>query len=344
MRVSVLAFSLAVATAAAAAEPTNGKGSSEADWVRQPTMTELVAVWPKAAMALNIGGSAILRCEVTTQGALEGCVVESETPAGMGFGAAALVLAPTFAMKPAMQDGKPVRSTVGIPIKWAAPGGGDLGSRLVSRGMTMLQDPVWASAPSFADMRAAWPAQATGDFGHVSVRCGFTREGALRACRVLDETPVGKGFGNAALKLVAPKFRVQVNPADADRLMRDQIDVPIQFLNPASNTPRQVLHPKWITTVDPSQVQAVYPAKAADAGIKSGRGVADCAIAADGHLVDCKPAYATPEGMGFAEAAVQVAQVMQMNPWTEGGSPVDGVRLRLPVSFNLAPEPAAAKH
>ncbi|MDB5480736.1 MAG: hypothetical protein JWO83_1789 [Caulobacteraceae bacterium] len=45
---------------------------------------------------------------------------------------------------------------------------------------------------------------------------------------------------------------------------------------------------------------------------------------------------ASPDGVGFSEVAVQIAQLMKMNPWTQEGGPVDGVTVLLPIRFNLA--------
>jgi hypothetical protein len=33
---------------------------------------------------------------------------------------------------------------------------------------------------------------------------------------------------------------------------------------------------------------------------------------------------------------------MQMNPWTAQGTPVDGARIRVPITLKLPDEPAAA--
>ena len=41
-----------------------------------------------------------------------------------------------------------------------------------------------------------------------------------------------------------------------------------------------------------------------------------------------------------AAQAVAIAGVMQMNPWTDDGRPVDGARIRLPINFTQAEEPA----
>jgi len=80
----------------------------------------------------------------------------------------------------------------------------------------------------------------------------------------------------------------------------------------------------------------LFPSDAAAKGIGEGVGVASCAVAADGTLKDCTPGAGKPDGLGFSEAAVSVAKVLQMSPWTQEGGPVDGSRLQLPIRFKLA--------
>ena len=62
-------------------------------------------------------------------------------------------------------------------------------------------------------------------------------------------------------------------------------------------------------------------------------GQARCTVAPDGSLTGYAPASASPERMGFPEAAVAVAQVMRMNPWTDDGGPVGGAMITLPIRF-----------
>ena len=334
--VSVLMFA---AASAAAGEQSDQDFDTPPDWVTLPDPYGLWALMPLGAAEKGHSGTAVIECKVMPQGTLEGCELVSETPAGEGFGRAALLAAPSFAMRPAMKDGKPVLSKVRIPVhfKIPAPMRGDVGETL-----NVVSNPIWAAAPSFADIAAAWPKRAKADAAHVSIRCAVARDGALKDCKVVSETPARQGFAAAAVAL-APKFRLQIEAESVGRPKRVMVNVPVHFNNPASNAPHAVVEPKWIIAVDPAKVQAIYPPKAADAGVKSGKGFADCMVAAGGRLVDCKPSGAAPDGLGFAEAAVQVASVMQMNPWTDGGGPVDGVRIRLPVAFNLAPAPSPAK-
>lgn len=334
MRAWVLAFTL-LASDAVAVEPTELDVAP--DWIKKPTYEDLQAVWPAAALRRGISGSATITCQITPQGLLEECAVVSEAPAGQGFGSSALLLAPSFVIKPGMKDGKPVSTTLRIPINFKSTG-----PTSVSK-IPMIGEPIWEKAPSFADMAAAWPQKAKAEFGHVSMRCRFTSEGLLRRCDVLTETPLGQGFGRAARDVVAPKFQLRVAPDAKDEVSQAYVNLPIRFTNPATPGPRTVVEPKWITGLDPAKIAKIYPEAAAKAGVTSGRGVANCLVAPDGKLTDCKPAPATPPDLGFSESAVQVASIMVMNPWTGGGGPVDGVRLKLPIRFNLTPTDAAPK-
>lgn len=307
-------------------------------WLRKPTPEEMMAVWPAEAARKGVSGKAVISCSVNVTGALQGCTVVSEDPVGSGFGQAALLLAGSFKMKPRMVDGKPeAGATVKIPINFVSMGpfGG-------GKTTPALSQPVWIKAPGFADMAAAWP-KGAGDLqeGAATLRCSVSSTGGLRNCQRYNELPRGKGFGAAAMGMV-DRFELKVSEADLKQVKGGLINVPFRFLNPASpdSAARRVAKPRWIVQVRQDQVLALYPNIAADAGVRSGQGVADCLVAADGKLTDCKVAREKPEALGFGAAAVSVAGVMQMNPWTDEGRPVDGARIRLPISFTQAEESA----
>jgi protein TonB len=71
-------------------------------WIRRPN--DLSRYYPQRALRFGVEGDAVLDCLVTTQGALR-CMVASETPAGWGFGAAALRISHDHEMAPAVQGG-----------------------------------------------------------------------------------------------------------------------------------------------------------------------------------------------------------------------------------------------
>jgi periplasmic protein TonB len=92
-----------------------GAGSTRARVVRSPPVPEIRANHPRAARSRY--GNAALSCVVRLDQRLEDCRVISETPAGLGFGEAALRLVDQFRVQPPTEDGRPVegqRLVVGI--------------------------------------------------------------------------------------------------------------------------------------------------------------------------------------------------------------------------------------
>lgn len=76
-------------------------------WLRRPQ--DLERYYPRRAREMGRQGEVVLACLVSVEGAL-GCAVESETPAGWGFGEAALNIAADHRMAPATHDGRAVEA------------------------------------------------------------------------------------------------------------------------------------------------------------------------------------------------------------------------------------------
>lgn len=94
-------------------------------WRRMPSGRDLHKAVPRTAERAGVSGRATIQCEVVLDGLLDRCVVVEETPAGYGFGAAVLQLAPKFQMKPTLPDGRSVTGgSVRIPLTFRAPGDG----------------------------------------------------------------------------------------------------------------------------------------------------------------------------------------------------------------------------
>jgi len=87
-------------------------------WERVPTQEDLRRAYPRGA---RVAGRTVMACEINDRGELIDCKISDETPAGQGFGAAALQLAHAFRMKARTCDGMPsAGGVVMIPIRWSA--------------------------------------------------------------------------------------------------------------------------------------------------------------------------------------------------------------------------------
>ena len=96
-----------------------GAGDGRFRLLRGPTMGELRRLHPPTAFRQRIGGQATLSCRIRLDTRLEGCRVIEETPAGMGFGQAALAASIHFRFQPPTRDGAPVDGQeVPVVVLW----------------------------------------------------------------------------------------------------------------------------------------------------------------------------------------------------------------------------------
>jgi hypothetical protein len=256
----------------------------------------------------------------------------AESPSGLGFGEAALTLTRYFAMRPKTVNGIPVGgATVVIPMRFGESNG------LVGSVIHLLKEPVWSQTPTAAQVAAAFPRGEIGkvDFGHATMRCRVRSNGLLTNCDAFADQPEGGGFKWAALKL-ADDFRLAVADYDPSSLRDVSVDVLVSITAPGKPAPKPT-SPQWVRALDPASLLAVYPAKAMTAGVMRGRGVVECRVTHEGSLADCRVISEDPEGLGFGEAALKVAGLMAMNPWTSEGAPVDDALIRLPITLALPP-------
>lgn len=97
---------------------------TQPDWVARPDANDLTEHYPEIAAALNLTGRATVACDVDAFGGLETCTAVSETPTGLGFGAAAVAMTPLFRMRPMTRDGQAVTGgKIIIPIAFRLPPG-----------------------------------------------------------------------------------------------------------------------------------------------------------------------------------------------------------------------------
>jgi TonB family protein len=87
-------------------------------WAQLPAAADFQASFPKTANGVNEVRVALV-CSVGDDGALSGCTIDREEPAGQGYGQGALALAPKFRVGPWSQDGMPTAGAkVRVPIRY----------------------------------------------------------------------------------------------------------------------------------------------------------------------------------------------------------------------------------
>jgi len=202
------------AVAVAGAAPASAQGLLRHGGFRKsPTESEVLASWPAAAKARGVAGWAAAVCEADQKGALSACRVLDETPAGEGFGAALLQLAPQFRARPHSTVCARFFNLMVIHAAWPPE------DRMAK----------WRWNPRMERRGHYFPEQAEKDtvYGAAVLRCRVPSQGSLRDCRMLIERPEGHGFGEAALRMAHELSVVTQGPDEVDRPM--YIQVPVNF-------------------------------------------------------------------------------------------------------------------
>ncbi|HWE47978.1 MAG TPA: energy transducer TonB [Caulobacteraceae bacterium] len=214
-------------------------------WTHKPSTLEFDLAHPSET---SDGGYAIMECVVTGEGTLSACRAVSETyhVPGRGFGGALLQLAAKYQLD-LSSPGHPVPGQkVRVSAVWNAQVAGAL-SNLVDattgslagtdvaapsnakRAERFVVAAQWLNQPSSDDLRWAYPySTAKGSGGYASMTCVVRDDGTLSDCRVVGETPPGRGFGSAALQLV-PKYRMKPEDSDGTSVAGATVVVPIDW-------------------------------------------------------------------------------------------------------------------
>jgi TonB family protein len=301
------------------------------DWQRRPTARDLIAVVPRDAAKKGVGGKATITCMATIQGTLTDCFPIFEEPAGMGFGGAAVALAPQFLMKPARKNGAPVPSIVSIPINWPADGMRFVASAAGPGKKVAPPNLAWAEAPSFADVAAAYPAKAREARvgGHTILACDMTEEGRLKSCDAGSTSPSGYGFDTAA-KALAKQFRYPIS-TDADRKATREVSVhlPVTF-DPsmlAGGDP-VVGKPSWAAVPGGNLLTEAFSKHTGVA-----RATLSCKVQQGGRLDACSIVSEEPAGAGTGQAALSLVPAFRLSTWTTEGLPTVGAVVKIPIRY-----------
>jgi protein TonB len=90
-------------------------------WTQRPSQRRISELYPQRALRQGVGGRVQLDCSVTPSLTLN-CRIATETPAGEGFGRAALSAASSYRARPTLSDGtSSVGATTRLAVNFQAP-------------------------------------------------------------------------------------------------------------------------------------------------------------------------------------------------------------------------------
>lgn len=188
---------------------------------------------------------------------------------------------------------------------------------LPAAAQTAFTDPQTLREPTDAQVQAAWPADAKGRGieGEAVLGCTISVRGRLGGCSVIQETPSGQGFGQAALGLAS---HYQYQPARiSGRAFPSRVRLSFSFRSPSSpagpltRPPLTITRPEWEKIPTPQDVDANFPQQAIKAS-QSGWGRMRCLVDRDGAMKDCMVVLVTPPGYGFEDAVLRMAPLFRM--------------------------------
>lgn len=184
-----------------------------------PTSVMAQAIWAETPSAVDLGAyvppktdgprdaAARIRCKVAPDGQLSDCEVVSETPAGWGFGAFALTIAPKFRATP--EAARKMKGFVVLPIRFGASEAGAPPRREARFQVISGYRGNGVAGPYYPDR-----ALRTGATSIVKVDCRVGDKDQLEACRITDAPNAEYGFGDAVLKMVERRWMTAGPPPE----------------------------------------------------------------------------------------------------------------------------------
>ena len=193
-------------------------------WWRMPGRADIDRAYPAEANRRGISGSATVVCRVMPV-TLTGCRVQTEEPAGLGFGKAAISAAKWFTAFPHPGSSSPHEVSVRIdfvPPRRAVlapqPGDGDASPR---RNLA-----YWDSGEPYGGDGGSKRAKELLVAGRAVVTCRVLSDGKLTDCDVISEDPAGWGFGKGAIS-TASQLRLARKALDGSPTVGRMVEVPV---------------------------------------------------------------------------------------------------------------------
>jgi TonB family protein len=324
VRLSLVAAGLIAASAASAQVPAPGPDVPIA-WLRTPSAADVEAALPAAARGARDKAKVVLACRLQVDGNLRGCQPQSEEPAGLGLGAAALALVPKFTAY-ALSTGRDI--DIRLPIAFSQAAGAP---RIVQR-------PVGAD---YSALIAKASADKTVTKADVVLDCKVGGLGELTACKPVSESPAGLGLAGPAVEL-ASRFRMSLWGANGRPSVGASVRLPLQVQvrddnNVAATTlvgPRSRLSAD-LAVADrlASDLGAYYPERALSAGM-GGDATVRCKPSSSRILEGCTVVFESPRSYAFGAAAMKLASRLALKPDAEARPAADGTVL-VPFSFRV---------
>ncbi len=288
-----------------------------------PSLDALYDAWPRAARFSGVEGWATLWCTVTVEGRTTACTLGQESQAGLGFGEAALKLAPLYRFTPGRKADAPAAMSIPFIVSFVC----DARCRPFEGEGSTSGD--WIAVPTPAQVQAAYPAaaKAGGLTGAARLACTSTRSGDLQDCRVLAQAPADEGFGAAALALT-DRFKTKASPYARRISFSVAFDQGIGVVD-------------WAWDANPlaAQTSAAPRGKRADKPEGpppvAGRSRLRCQVAQGGTLDACVVLENTPPDPEVARQVLASLERVRVRAWTEEGHSTIGS----PVELTLATGP-----
>lgn len=298
-------------------------------WAAAPSLRDLEEA-RAAARSADIPDQLVFRCKVGPDGGLSNCRSVGPGDTRAALGAAAGLLA-EFRMDLASLRLINVSSAdVELTIQWKPP----------ATPAGPIAEPVWTQGPMGGAYREAFPARAAAlgvTRGQAGLDCLVDSRGALTDCHVIAESPLGAGFGDAALALARD---MRMNAWTYDGLppegRRVSFAIPFETSAVATMSAKALLRltprSRWTTTPTPADYARVLSPKAKAVG-KNGLADLKCTASDDGALSNCIVVWEYPEDEQLGQSALALAPRIRVGP-APGGGAIAGAVL-VPVYFSI---------